>query len=143
MTPVTKRLDSIEVSKRPLGLVKPPDQDQAPNREIPRIRSVEAVSVRFQRSARRVERLRRPAQITRGQCGFSLGDDASRAGHHLLRTEGTRGTAEQGLGPNQIAKLRHGNAAESESGRVVAESDPLQCSERIARRERAGRGRDQ
>ena len=55
----------IESRERPLGLVEAADQQQAPYLEIPGMRGVDAVAMRFQRRPRRVERLRRPAQVAR------------------------------------------------------------------------------
>src|SRR3546814_10165355 len=39
--------------------------------------------------------------------------------------------------------LRHRDAAQRESRRVIAQGDPVQCAEGITRRERPRRGRDQ
>ena len=60
-----------------------------------------------------------------------------------LRTEGARGASQQRLGAIEIAELRHGDAAQRQRRRVVAQRDPLQCAEGITRGERARRGRDQ
>ena len=133
----------VELGERTLGLVEAPDQEEAPDLEVPRIRGVHAVAMRFERRPRRVERLRRPAQVARGECDVGLGDDAPRAGHGLFRTEGTRSTAQERLRSNEIAELRHRDASKRESRRVVAQGDPLQCAEGIARRERTRRGSDQ
>ena len=43
----------------------------------------------------------------------------------------------------KVAELRHRDAAQRERGRIVAQRNPLQRRQRIARRERAGRSRDQ
>ena len=107
------------------------------------MRGVHPVAVRFERRPRRVERLRRPAQVARDERDLGLGDDAPRAGHGLFRTEGARRTSQESLRANEIAELRHRDAAQRERRRVVAQGDPLQCAERITRRERARRGRDQ
>ena len=107
------------------------------------MRGVHPVAVRFERRPRRVERLRGPAQVARDERDLGLGDDAPRAGHRLFRTEGARRTSQQSLRANEIAELRHRDAAKRERRRVVAQGDPLQCAEGITRRERARRGRDQ
>ena len=80
----------VEPGERALGLVEAADQEQAPDLEMPRMRGIDAVAVRFERRPRRVERLRRPAEVARDQRDLGLGDDAARAGHRLLRTEGAR-----------------------------------------------------
>src|SRR5882672_466653 len=53
------RLDEAE---RTLGLIEAPDQEEAPDFEVPRMRGVHPVAVLFERRPRCVERLRRPAQ---------------------------------------------------------------------------------
>ena len=131
----------IELGERTLGVVEAPDQQKAPDLEIARMRGVHAVAVRFERRARRVERLRRPAQVARGERDLGLGDDASRARHGFFRAEGARGASQQRLRPNEIAELRHRDAAQRERRRVVAQRDPLQRAEGIAGRERTRRRR--
>ena len=126
-----------------LDLVEAADQEQAPDREIPRMRSIYAVAVRFERRPRCVERLRRPAQVARDECDLGLGDDTPRAGHGLFRTEGARRTAHESLRSNEIAQLRHRDASKRERRRVVAQGDPVQCAKGITRRKRTRRGRDQ
>ena len=86
---------------------------------------------------------RRPAEIPRDQGDFGLGDNASRAGHRLFRTERARRTSQQSLGANEIAELRHRDASQRQRWRVVAQGDALQCAEDIARGECARRGGDQ
>src|SRR5207237_7483247 len=50
----------VEFGKPALGLVEAPDQEQAADLEIARMRGVYLVAVRFERRPRRVERLRGP-----------------------------------------------------------------------------------
>src|SRR5260370_25017351 len=126
-----------------LGLVEAADQEQAPDLEIPRMRGIYAVAVRFERRPRRVERLRRPAQVARDERDLGLGDDTPRAGHRLFRTEGARRVSQESLRSNEIAELRHRDAAKREGRRVVTQGDPLQCAERITRCEGTRRSRDQ
>ncbi len=133
----------VELGERALGLVEAADQEQAPDLEIPRMRGVHAVAVRFERRPRCVERLRRPAQVARDERDLGLGDDTPRAGHGLFRTEGARRTSQQSLRADEIAELRHRDAAKRERRRVVAQGDPVQGAEGITRRERTRRGRDQ
>ena len=133
----------IERGEHALGLVEAPDQKQAPDLEMARMRGIHPVAVRFERRARRVERLRGPAEVARDERDLGLGDDAARAGHRLFRTEGARRAAHQSPRPIEIAELRHRDAAQRERRRVLAQRDPVQCAERITRRERARRGRDQ
>ena len=133
----------VELGERTLGLVDPPDQEEAADLEIPRMRGVRPVAVLFERRPGRVECLRGPAQVAGGERDLGLGDDAPRAGHGLSRTKRTRGTSQEGLCSDEVAELRHRDASKREGRRVVAQGDPLQCAEGITRRERTRRGRDQ
>src|SRR5207245_11632758 len=65
------------------------------------------------------------------------------AGHGCSGTAGSCCTSQEGLRSTEVAELRHGDASKRESRRVIAQGDPLQCAEGIARREGPRRGRDQ
>ena len=133
----------IEGGERTLGLVEAADQEQAPDLEMPRMRGVDAVAVLLRASpaprrapsraspgrARRARSRPRRRRISRGRRPLS---DRRRA----PRVAG-------GFRAIEIAELRHRDAAKRERRRVVAQRDPLQCTEGIARRERTRRGRDQ
>ena len=82
-------------------------------------------------------------EVARDERDLGLGDDASRAGHRLLRTERARGTSQECLRANEIAELRHRDAAQRERRRIVTQGDPLQGAEGIACRECARRSGDQ
>ena len=84
-----------------------------------------------------------PAELARHERDLGLGHDAARARHRLPRAEGARRALDQAFCTREIAELRHGDAAQRQGRRVVAESDPVQRAERITRRQRARRGRDQ
>ena len=133
----------IEPGERMLGLVETPDQEKAPDLEMPRMRGVHPVAVLFERRPRRVERLRRPAEVARHERDLGLGDDAPRAGHGLSRTEGARRALQESLRAHEIAELRHRDAAQREGRRIVAQANPLQYAEEVTRGERARRSRDQ
>ena len=133
----------VELGERKLGLVEAPDQEEAPDLEMPRMRGVHPVAVLFERRPRCVERLRRPAQVARDERDLGLGDDTPRAGHGLFRTEGARRTSQESLRSNEIAEPRHRDAAQRERRRVVAQRDPVQGAEGITRGDRTRRGRDQ
>ena len=68
----------FELGERTLGFVEAPDQEEAPDLEIPRMRGVHPVAVLFERCPRCVERLRRPAQVARDERDLGLGDDTPR-----------------------------------------------------------------
>ncbi len=107
------------------------------------MRGVRPIAMRLKRPARRAERLHGRTQIARDERYLRLGNDASCTGHRLIWAEGTRGVPQQFLRARQVAKLRHRDAAQRKRGRIVAQRNPLQRRQRIARRERAGRSRDQ
>jgi len=126
-----------------LRLVETPDQKQSPHGEMSRMRTVDAIAVLLERRTRDLERLRRPAEIPRDQRDLGFGDDAPRASHNLARTERARGTAQQGLGPHEIAQLRHRDSPQRQRGGIVAQGDTVQCAQRITCGKGASRGPDQ
>ena len=131
------------VGELALGLVEAPDQEQAPDLEIARMRGVHPVAVRFERRPRRVERFRGPAR-SREASAISASATTHRA--RATASFGPKARAalpQQSLRADEIAELRHRDAAQRERRRVVAQRDPVQRAERITRRERARRGRDQ
>jgi predicted dithiol-disulfide oxidoreductase (DUF899 family) len=132
----------VELGERMLGRVKAPDQEEAPDLEIPRICGVHPVAMLFERRPRRIERLRRPAQVARDERDLGLGDDTPRPGHGFFRPERARRPSHESLRANKIAELRHRDAAQRERRRVVAQGDPVQCAEGITGGERTRRARD-
>ena len=133
----------VELGEPGLGLVEAPDQKKAPDLEIARMGGVRLIAVLLEGCPRRVERLGGPAQVARGERNLGLGDHAARAGHGLLRTEGAGGAPQQRLGADEVAELGHRDAAKGERRGIVAQGDPVEGAERIARRQRPRRGRDQ
>jgi hypothetical protein len=126
----------IEVSELKLRLVEAPQQEQSPNFKIARMRGIQTVTVLFERHARRVERLRREAEVARGQRDLSFGHDTPSAGHRFFRTEGQRSAPQQFLRSRVFAELRHRDASKRERWRIVSQGNSLQRSERITRCER-------
>jgi len=55
----------VELGEPTLGRVEAPNQEEAPDLKVPRMRGVHPVAMRFERRPRRVERLGRPAQVAR------------------------------------------------------------------------------
>src|ERR1700688_3198274 len=124
----------IEVSELKLRLIEAPDQEQSPNLKIARMRGIQTVTVLFERHSRCVERLRREAEVARGQ--RDLGLDTSSACYGFFRTEGPCSAPQQFLCSREFAELRHRDASKCERWRIVSQGDSLQCSERITRCER-------
>lgn len=112
-----------------------PDQQEAPDLEIPRMRRVQPVAVVFERCPCGIESLCRPAQIARDERDLGLGDNAARAGHGFLRAEGARGTSQEGPRPVEITDLLHRDAPKREGRCIVAQGDQVQCLQGIPRRE--------
>ena len=120
-----------------------PDQEKPPGLEIAGMRGVRPIAMRFERRPRRAERLHGPLR-SRETSAISASATTHRArADRLLRAEGTRSAPQQFLRARKVAKLRHRDAAQRERRWIVAQRDPLQRRQRIARRERPGRGRDQ
>ena len=133
----------VEPGQRALGLVEAADQQQAADFQVARVGGVQPVARLLERRPGGVERLGGPAELARDQRDLGFGHDAARAGHRLPGAEGARRALDQGLGAREIAELRHGDAAQRQRRRVVTQRDPVECAQRITRRQRARRGRDQ
>ncbi|MNR28371.1 hypothetical protein D3C85_1456930 [compost metagenome] len=61
----------------------------------------------------------------------------------MRRAERASRLAQQGLGPNEVPQLRHGDAAQGQGGRVIAQRNVVQRGQRIARRQGASGACDQ
>jgi predicted dithiol-disulfide oxidoreductase (DUF899 family) len=133
----------VECGEQTLGRVEAPDQEKAPDLKIPRVRGVQSVTSQFKRRPCRVKGLCRPAQVARDERDLCLGDNTPRAGYCLFRTEGARRASQQRLRSRKIAELCHRDTPKRESLCVIAQGDPLQCAERITRRQRTACGCDQ
>lgn len=133
----------IEVREPLLDLANTADQQQPPKFQIARMRGVDPVAMIFQQDAGGIERFGGPAEIPRCQRNLGFCHDASCARHRFFRAERACGASHQRFRAPEVAKLRHCNAAQRERRRVVAQRDLLQCSKRIARRERTRGRRDQ
>src|SRR5205807_2464565 len=99
---------------RTLRLVEAPDQEETADLKIPRMRGVHPVAMLFERRPRRVERLRRPAEVARDERDLRLGDDAPRTRHGLFRSEGAGRISQENLRSIEIAELRHRDASKRE-----------------------------
>jgi len=107
------------------------------------MRSVDVIAVRYERRPRRLERRRRPPQIARGEGDLGPGDDTPRTRHGLSRTEGARRISQENFRANEIAELRHRDAAKRQPRRVVTQSDVVKGAEGITLGERTRSGGDQ
>ena len=130
-----REVPGVERGEHLVGFIEAPDQYQTSDLEIPCLCGISAIAVLFEQHARRLERLRRPLELPRGECDFGLGHHAACAGHRLLRAEAARCTPQQNLRSDEVAELRHRNAAERQRGRIIPQGDSLQRAERITRGE--------
>jgi hypothetical protein len=121
----------IHFGKRPFRLVNTTEQKKTASLEVPGVRSIDGVPVRGERRSRIVERLRRPAQVARGERDLGFRNAAPGARDHLFGSECARGTPYQHACPRKVPELRHSDAAKRKGRRVVAERDPLQRGQRI------------
>ncbi|ODN69710.1 hypothetical protein A6302_03005 [Methylobrevis pamukkalensis] len=101
------------------------------------------VAAGLQRVPRRAERRHRPAEIALDESDLGLGNDAAGAGGGLALAEGFCGGAQQVAGAGKIAELRHGDAAQRQRRRIVAQRHMLQGHQRVPRRQRPCGSRDQ
>ena len=119
-----------------LGVVEPADQQQTVNRQVASVGGVHGIAVALQGLPRRVQRLGGGVQVAGGQRHLRLGHHAAGARHRFLCGEGPRRAPQQRPGAGQVAELRHGDAAQRQRRRVVAQRDMVQRPQRVA----AGQG---
>ena len=133
----------IEACQRGRGLVEAAEQQEPARRDQPRLQRVGAIGARLERGRRRRQRARRAAEVAHGQRHLGLGDDAARARQLLVRAEAARGAPQKLARARVLAELGHGDAAQGQRRRVVAQRDPLEGAERVAGGEGARGGGDQ
>jgi len=75
---------------------------------------------------------RRAGEVAHRQRHLGLGDDATRLRQLLVCAEGPRGALEQFARTRVVAQLRHGDAAQGQRRRVVAQRDALERAERVS-----------
>ena len=97
------------------------------------MRGVCLVAVPLEHRPRRRQRRLGPAQVARDEGDLGLGEHAACPGHGFPRAEGAAGAPQQRPRPLEIAKLRHGDAAQRQRWRILSQRDPVQGTERIAR----------
>jgi hypothetical protein len=124
-------------SRQPLGGLELADQELAASADEAGVEGVRAIAQRIERSRGRVERAHRPAQVVRGEGDLGLGDLAARLGEALAGTEAAGGAPEELARPVVVAELGHGDAAQGDGRRVVAQCDALEGAEGITGRQRA------
>jgi len=132
-----RRAGVVDRGERLLGGLELADEELAAGAEEAGVESVRAVAQRIERLRDRVERARRPAQVPRGEGDLRLGDLAARLGEALAGAEAAGGAPEQLARPLVVAELSHGDAAQGEGRRVVAQRDALEGAEGITGRQRA------
>ena len=89
------------------------------------------------------QRARRAAEVAHGEGHLGLCDDTAGARQLLVGAEAAGGAPEELAGARVLAELGHGDAAEGERRRVVAQADTLEGAERVADDEGARGGGDQ
>ena len=131
----------VDRGQRLLGGRELADEKLAAGADEAGVEGVRAIAQRIERPRGRVERAHRPAQVARGEADLRLGDLAARLGEALTGAEAAGGPPEELARPVVVAELGHGDAAQGEGRRVVAQRDALEGAEGITGRQRArGRG---
>ncbi len=136
-----RRAGGVDYGERPLGGREVADEDLTPGADEAREESVRAIAQRIERPRGRVQRTHRRAQVAHGEGDLRLGDLAARLGEAVAGAEGAGGAPEELARPVVVAELGHGDAAQGEGRRVVAQRDALEGAEGVTGRQRArGRG---
>jgi hypothetical protein len=134
---------AVQPGQLRLRLVEPAQQQQLAHGDEPRLQGVGVVGVGFERGQRGGQRARRGAEVAHGQRHFRLGHDAAGPRQFLVRAEAPGGALEQFARARVLAEPGHGNAAQRQRRRVVAQGDMLEGAERVAGGKGARGGGDQ
>ena len=113
---------NIQSGQSGCGLVEAADQQQPAQRNQMRLQRVGAIRARFERRRGGCQRARRAAEVAHGQRHLGLGDDTACARELLVGAEAARGAPEELTGARVLAELGHGDAAQGERRRVVAQA---------------------
>lgn len=132
----------VKPGERPLGLIETADQEEAADLGY-------RACAAFTRSPCASSVARAASSVFAGQFrSLEASAISASATTHLARATASfgpnsaRGTSHESLCSNKVAKLRHRDASKRECGRVVAQGDPVQRAERVARGERMRRDRN-
>ena len=133
----------VDRGERLLGGLELADEELAAGADEAGLEGVCAIAQRIERLHGCIERAHRPAQVARGKSDLRLGDLAARLGETLARAEAAGGAPEELARPFVVAELGHGDAAQGEGRRIVAQRDALEGAEGITGRQHArGRGNE-
>jgi hypothetical protein len=138
-----RQATGVDACQRGRGLAEAAEQQEPAQRDQTRLQRVGAIAARLERDRRRRQRTRRAAEVAHGQRHLGLRNDASSARQLLVGAEAAGGAPQELAGARVLAELRHGDAAQGQRRRVVAQGDPLESAERVAGSEGARGGRDQ
>jgi len=126
----------VELGEPTLGLVEAPDQEEPPDLRDSAHRGVHPVAVLFERRARCVERLARPAQVARSERDFGLATTHPRARQGSFGRRRAPHFAER-LGSHEIAEraiaMPRSASAGASSRRAIRLSAPSGFGPRRAR----------
>ncbi len=99
--------------------------------------------MRLERGGCGGKRARRSAKVAHRERHLGLGNKAAGARQFLVGAKASGGPPQELARTWMLAKLRHGNAAQGQRRRVVAQGDPLEGTERVAGGKRPRGGGDQ
>jgi hypothetical protein len=108
------------MDERALRVVQAADEKKTPDFEVSRMQRIDAVAVPLERCARSLDCSCSTTEVARYERDLGLGDDAPSTSHDFFLAEPACGTAQQGLGTDEIAQLRHRDPAKRERRRIVA-----------------------
>ena len=121
----------VDRAEHLLGGLQLADEEVAAGADEAAVQGVRVVPQGVERVRGPLERAHRPAQVARDEGDLGLGDLAARLGEALAGAEAAGGAPEELARPAVVAELGHGDAAQGEGWRVVAQRDVPEGTERI------------
>jgi hypothetical protein len=124
-------------------VVESAEQQEPAQRDQTRLQRVGTIGARLERGRRRRQRTRGAAEVAHRERHLGLGNDASRARQLLMSAEAAGGAPQELAGARVLAELGHGDTAQGQRRRVVAQGDSFEGAERVSGSEGARGGSDQ
>ncbi|MNN06318.1 hypothetical protein D3C81_1191060 [compost metagenome] len=123
---------AVEPREDACGLLQFSEQQQAARQDQPRLQRVGMITARFENRCDRQQGARGAAEFAHGQRHFGFCQAAACACQYFMRPKPTPRTSQQFTCTRQFAELGHGDSAQGQRGRIVAQRNVLEGSKNIA-----------
>ena len=129
--------------QRLLGSIQFADEELASGSDQAGVEGIGMIAEGVERFGGGIELIHAPGEITSSEGDLGFSDLATRLSETFARTKAMRGAAQEFACSLEITELRHGNAAQRERRRIIAQCNALERAERITGRQQSRRRGDE